>query len=876
MRCKNHAYAIGLILAIAGCGDNINGGTARDVGLVVKTSVAGQTIVAGTRVDARCEVEDASGEPALDAQGNTLTASAAFEILYEDQDAFAKDGAGQVIAARAGTATVRCTAPDLDLVDPKITQIEIVAGPAARVITQITNPVVTAGQPVGVTCLAFDAFNNAVAQFDQSLALSPAGAGVTTTSSTVAATLAGNYQVACVVAGAGDVTGDNLVVVPDLPQSLAAAIAPEHTTYTIDDQVTLIAEARDRYGNRVDDVALAYGASPTVPSPSAAQFRFNTDGTFALSATVTSPTDGDLALSASQTVFVNSVGPTIQCLRIDAPVQESEAYMMQSAEGLRTVPVHVNATFNVQSVTIADRPATLNPSTGNYEASVSIGFGMNFLDVVATDQFGKQNSTTCFVLEADTFAAEGQAVPGALGMRLGATAISDASGGLNSINDILQTILGSAELRNKVDQGLTTANPIHNGSCGLGLEPTVTYTAHTLQWGTPSTSLALVPGGLRAQITLPSVQLKVSACSAVPGCIGGSDITVTSDPISATVTFGLALQNGKLHASVQGDPTVVVATPTLSGTGFCGFVVNLLQGLFVGDIANQVHGALVTFIGTSVAPLLDQLVSSLDISTLATSFSVPRLDGSGNVQLQFGLQFSSLNITDARALLSIGTAFTPAVAGQVRPSLGVPRRAADPLLDPPTSSQVGLSLYEGVLNQVLHGLWRGGFFTATLPIGGATGGTATIDALLPPVAAVVSNRTRLMLGGIKATITIPGVIDTPLQILFGGRADVSVSLVGDALHFGNLSLTDVFASFQASLSQAQRAALETLLAQVLQSVLVNALNAGLPAFPIPTFALPASAADFGLPAGAKLGVTNPQLSSTLSHFVLTGGFGVRQ
>ena len=83
------------------------------------------------------------------------------------------------------------------------------------------------------------------------------------------------------------------------------------------------------------------------------------------------------------------------------------------------------------------------------------------------------------------------------------------------------------------------------------------------------------------------------------------------------------------------------------------------------------------------------------------------------------------------------------------------------------------------------------------------------------------------------------------------------------------------AGLQTSLTQNQRNALEGFLASILQDVLANAINNGLPAFPIPTFALPASAAQFGLPAGAVLGIKNPQLVGSGSHYVLTGGFGVR-
>jgi hypothetical protein len=260
-----------------------------------------------------------------------------------------------------------------------------------------------------------------------------------------------------------------------------------------------------------------------------------------------------------------------------------------------------------------------------------------------------------------------------------------------------------------------------------------------------------------------------------------------------------------------------------------------------------------------------------------TTFNVPKLDG-GNISLGFGLAFSSLDIATSRALLGIGTRFTPTAVGQIRPSLGIARRTSSPLLDPPGTSgarPVGITFYEGILNQVLHGIWRGGFFNAQLSLGG---GTATLDGRLPPVARITNNNTaELHLGGIGAVITIPGVI-TNLPILFGGRATAGVTLVNEELQFGGITIQELFVSFATPLSQTQRNAMENFLRQVLQSVLADAINDGLPAFPIPTFALPASAAQFGLPAGAELGILNPLLNTPnppVTHFQLTGGFGVR-
>lgn len=871
MRSTNHACVLGLIAALAaGCGDN------QRPGLVVETRVARHTVAAGERVGARCAVLDTRGEPALDTHGDPLTNSVGFVITYRHEDSFSTDADGEIIAARVGTATVRCSAPDLGLVDPDPASLKIVAGPAVRVITQLASGTAVAGKPVGVTCLAFDAFNNAVTAFAKTLALSPFGAGTTTTTDSVTATVAGEYEVSCVVTGAADVEEDLLVVVPALPASLAVAVDPERTVYAIDDQVTLVADARDPFGNRVDDTTCSYASAPGVPSPSEAEFRFVADGAFALSATVISPTFDDATLSKSQTVFVNSAGPTIQCMRADAPSQASEAYMLQSAPSTRVIPVRVTDAFQVQSVTINGVPATFNASTGNYQAGLPVGFGMSFFDVVAKDQFGRENSTTCFVLIAESFTAENTHMAGALGMRLDPNAIGDAQPtGLNSLNDILGVILSSAQLRGLVNDGLLAANPINDGGCGVfACSPRVTYNGGSIQWNQPSSSLSLVPGGLQAQVTLPNVRLSVNACGTFC-CIGGSTISVTASSITATVAFSLQLQGGVLRAALAGTPTVAVGSVGLDGTGFCGFLIDLLEGFFTGTVRDAVRDALVSFINSDVAPLLDQLVSSLDINTLGQSFLVPRLDGSGNIELQFGLAFSSFNVTTTRALLGIGTRFTPGAIAHNRASLGIPRRTPNPLLDPPgttSAKPVGLSLYEGVLNQVLHGLWRGGFFQAALQIGT---GTATIDARLPPVAMINGSQAQLMLGGIQGTIRIPGIIDTPIQIMFGGRANASVSLVGDELRFGNLTLTQLFVSFQVSLTQNQRNAMASLLTQVLQSSLADAINDGLPAFPIPTFALPASAAEFGLPAGAELGILDPQLTTSGSHFVLTGSFGVR-
>jgi hypothetical protein len=881
MRSKPALALAFLAVITAACGDN------NVPSNVIETRVAKNVLAAGERVDARCEILDPFGEPAIDlVTGSPLSDVTEMIIDFRHPDSFGVDDEAQVIAIRAGEAQVRCSAPDLDLADEEPELLTITAGAPVRVLTQLDSDTSIAGEEVGVSCLVFDAFGNSIETFPQAISVSPFGAGTTATTDRVSATLVGEYEVTCVVQGAADVESDFLLVLPALPASIVGSLSPERTVYAIDEQVTLIATVSDEFGNRVDDVALIYGSSPAVPSPSEARFQFDADGPYTLTATVTSATKDNIPLSVSLPVFVNSSGPAITCRRFDAPSVDSEAYMVAVAPGSVSFPVNVTDAFTVSSVTIGGTTATFDAASGNFVAPVTMAFGMNFVDVVATDQFGKENSTTCFVLASQFYTPEANHMSGALGFRLDPNAIGDSSvaGAINSLNDILFTVLNSQQLKGLVNAGLVGANPINDGGSGCGLfnptcEPDVNYANNTIDWNTPTTSLTLRPGGLTVRATLPNVRLTAIA-SRTCCCLDGSTVRVTASSVDATINFNLTLAGGVMRASLAGTPTVTVGSINLNSTGFCGFVIDLLQSVVSGLIRNEIRDALVSFINSDIAPLLDQLTSSLDVDTLGTTFDVQKLDGSGNVQLGFGLALTSVDITTGRALLGLGTRFTPGAIGQNRPSLGIPHRTASALLDvmgTNSTRPVGIAFYEGALNQVLHGLWRAGYFQASIALGD---GQATIDARLPPVARIKnsSNQAQLMLGGIAATITIPGVIDDPIPILFGGRATASVSLTGDTLAFGGFALDQLFVSFQTPLTQNQRTAMADFLALVLNDVLADAINGGLPAFPIPTFALPASAAEFGLPAGAELGILNPLLTTPAipgTHLVLTGGFGVR-
>ncbi len=68
---------------------------------------------------------------------------------------------------------------------------------------------------------------------------------------------------------------------------------------------------------------------------------------------------------------------------------------------------------------------------------------------------------------------------------------------------------------------------------------------------------------------------------------------------------------------------------------------------------------------------------------------------------------------------------------------------------------------------------------------------------------------------------------------------------------------------------------EDLLRAVVTKLVDNALNGALPALPIPSFTLPQSLAQYGLPAGKDLGLLNPSLALEPRHFVLRGTLGIK-
>jgi len=122
-----------------------------------------------------------------------------------------------------------------------------------------------------------------------------------------------------------------------------------------------------------------------------------------------------------------------------------------------------------------------------------------------------------------------------------------STSGLNSLNDIFFTVLGSNGLKQLVDAGLVAANPINNGGCGVfACNPDVNYNSGTVTPINTATNVAGKPIKVGASPKFIATNGKTAYVSSASKVV----------PIStATNTAGKPIQVG------PGAPGGIAITP---------------------------------------------------------------------------------------------------------------------------------------------------------------------------------------------------------------------------------------------------------------------------------------------------------------------------
>jgi hypothetical protein len=856
----------------------------------IDTEVPSETVTAGTAFDVTCILRDADG--------NTVEweESIAPNIIYSPQDSFEKEDSLRLLPKVAGTATLRCESPDLSLIDETPVELTIEPGPAHTVVTELPRSSMVAGSSVEAACTVYDAFGNIVEDAEPTVETSPMGSGVTITDRTVTAETAGVYSVACTVDGAQEEQGADLEVVPGLPANLAISKVPDQPVYDIGQVVTIASIVTDQYGNEIPWADVEVGATPTTQStnPQAFgddRFKFVAEDTYDVTATVAGQTLNDQTLAQTTQVVVNGVGPAIDCVSpaSNAMIGGASNPVLGSTV---TFEGSVDDVHGISEVRVNTQVVNVDQS-GNFSLDIPVRFGINFVDIQARDaitgEWQQENATTCAFIASDKYHPESSFLDDGISLHMTQEAVDDGnwsttntSERTDSLNDLLLTALHSNGIEQEIDSALSgNGGELTSGGAvcafgGCAFNYTIYYRDVRID-GPHSSQLNLLTDGLELVGTVRNVDLDVEAVTN----IGDYDITVSVDKVDVDVDFDFELQNGAPKISVRSVDNVSSGQVSID-TGLPNWLDGIIESLAQGTLRSTVEDQIRNFITGDLNSLLDGVVGSLDISSLGSTFGVPQFDSQQTLPINFGVRFSELFVSPSRALFGIGVELTPGSTGNATPSKGVAIPAGPVLRNDSSNRPLKASIHLGVLNKALHALWRGGLFDADVASAFGSGGfpagtTATMSTALPPVASIKgADKAVVYLGGITLNLTYPGIFDEPVAFKLGGVAETGITLTnGDELNFQNITITELyFSPVGISLDADSRAVLEDFLTSLLQGVLDTSLNNALPALPIPSFTLPASVGQFGLPAGQDLGLANPTLGGDTTHLILKSDFGL--
>jgi hypothetical protein len=847
----------------------------------VDTILSSAEAAAGTTVVVTCQGIDPDGEPV------TIPATLTTTVYYAPSDTYELgETPFELIPTQAGTIAAACAIPSLGIIDDSPAELTVVPGAPAIMAASLSEDQITAGEFVEVFCEAWDAWGNAVYDFEATILTAPFGDGIEVEREFVSATRAGLYQITCDAAGVAEVVPAELEVAPGLPASASMSLLPERGVYAIGEVVEILYSVADEYGNPLTEVPVSFASLPSVPSFSEGRFRFNAEGTFTLSLIVPNPTATGSPLLVQRDVIVNSEGPGIAC------TSPGDASFARDVVPGATIAFRgrVADPFGVSALTVNGGAVDV-AADGTFSAPVTTRFGINFVELIGTDSFGFSSRQICAFLVAESNAGRGFVTSDGFlrdTVTLGVTqeAFDDRvrTDGLDSIDDILHAILNSAGLRNTIHSSLAS-NPRLYDQCVLdtwfGCAVRVSVTYQNLEISGPNeAALTLVDGGMRAVATVRGIRVWLG----VGGTFGTNGWARLND-ITIDLTFNTVLEGNRPRVTMRSLNDVRVGGVDSDFSGLVGWIVDIVVDLFEGTIRNLIRDQVRDFVQTQFNEALDGIVSGLDLGELPLRFDVPRLDGGPSLPVSFGLGFSLVDVNPARALFAFQTR-VQAGASRVCNSPGdcdVPIPPGALRHVPGGTRTLGAGVAIGFLNQVLYGLWREGFFNASIGgelIGGGVAGDsiAVLTTSLPPVVAgTADNSVIFMLGGARATVVIPGVIDTPLAVKIGAVATSGFDLLpGDNINFRDIVVTELyFVAEDVAIDPTTAEILEDFLRDLVQYIVDDSINGALPVLPIPAFDVPADLAEFGIPVGTRLGVSSPRLFNNVSHFVVEGNFGSR-
>ncbi|MFN3197820.1 MAG: hypothetical protein ACE366_05315 [Bradymonadia bacterium] len=857
----------------------------------IQTRLGTPSTAAGRGNRVTCEALDEEGFPI----GDVITR---FEVRPPEgwsRPPAGEDGVvpNELIGAQAGVYQVTCLAPQLGLRDQTPARWDVLPGAPARLRAVADSEVTTAGETVTVTCEALDAAGNPVPVPEAVLVVSPDDPGNEIVYPDpenggpieLNLTVAGRYTVACAYKDASADVVAEIEVLPGPPAQLLASLAPERAVYAIGQVVELVTLITDRYGNIVPDAPLTWGAEPPIAGFGEGRFRPQAEGLYRVGVTVQGPTDGNRMLEAWLDLVVDAGGPAISC---DGP-EPGGQIAVRPGETVR-LEGRVDDVVGVERLTV-DGAVVPVAADGRFSVDVGVpAWGLNLHQVVAEDAGGQDNSIWCTYFASPTYQFERDPVQDSIRLTLAREAIDDGppANPLGSIGDLLRALVESEGLIQTLDESLRAQNPIVPNTCqtrilgrcifSIGAE----YRGLDIN-GARTTSLSPIDGGLRATLRLDDVVLDARLLGTL-----GNRGTISASFIEVFLTFDVDVVRGQPQITLRDVERLRIGNLDADFEGvITGTLLNLIFDAFESLVRNELTSALRDFLELELDALLTDVLAGFDIAALSAAFPIPDPNGGAPVPITVSVQLSSVTADPDGLALGVLTQ-TAGRIGEGGRSLGVPMppESANCLpvdSSPPAQPRTASALIRvAFLNQMLHRVWRAGLFR--LEDAGALGEgvSASFRLRVPPAAELpVSLRPdlRVHLGPLEGELGYAGLFDEPIRFSVSAILDVPVALADEdgvaTLTLGagdGVTISDFALDFPGVVVTAQaRPALESVLLELVESLVLQGLAEALPSLPIPDFALPDDLADFGIPPGTRLGLDDLRLRHHEGCWLLEGG-----
>lgn len=626
-----------------------------------------------------------------------------------------------------------------------------------------------------------------------------------------------------------------------------------------------------------------------------------------------------------------STGPIIRCL---APAHGG---MITAAAGDRLRIVGIVADRDGVESLLANGSAVAVDELGVFEVTLTARYGMNHLELVASDGTGAESRELCSYLVASGWVASGNPIPDALTTALTASGLDDGvdDDAIGSIDDVIRLVLagrGSARGMLENDLDARFAEPsfqFRNGTCDLLeggeclVESTFTYMPGSAEVEGPSpTTTDVASGGLRfaARAAVLTVRGRVRGVERVtrPGfdtTFEGPAVIMIPD-LRFDATVRLSLSSGSVRAVFDAVSALAHGTIAVDATLDDPRVEGAVERGMAADLNalsnTHVRDAIRGFLVEHLAAVIGAIVGSADVRTPPGALPIELLGGDARPDsLTFGATLEDIEATPTGLAVRASTTYLGSTVLTV-PTLGA--AVASDVASVPVASTRPLvhRISERVLNAVAHELWRAGALQTS--VSGATimapagvtvppailtpDGTIapseapvperiTTDALLPPVVLVASSgegpRVRVMLGAIdlRAEGTDGLFAEGPLTIRLAATVEfvAGADAIGADPVFigaeagGGVRISELAFRTDRPLSGDARVQAHHLVAVVAWSIAQFVLNRGSPSLPLISFRIPTDFTRYGLPGGQILGTSSPRVTMVTRQLEVAGDFG---